>query len=119
MNVGITRKPYFKSVFISLCLFIALSLLVTLTSPLENIAFTAVFFVLLLILLISSGYSLLYIRRGVAPSAKSRFRIVILAVFIVIALMFRSARSLNLIDILILILVSLGLLFYSSKRLSR
>ena len=85
----------------------------------ENIAFTAIFFVLLLAILISLGYSLFYIRRGVAPSVKSRFRIVILAIFIVTALMFRSAQSLNMIDVLILILVALGLLFYSSKRLSR
>ncbi len=111
------QKPYFLPVLVSTGSFLCLMAVALLTSPLKDIAYTALFFVILFIFLVSFGYSLSYIRRGAPPKSKNRSRIIIISVFIVIALMFRSAQSLNLIDVLILILVVIGLLFYSSKRL--
>ena len=45
-----------------------------------------------------------------------RYRIIIVSIFIVIVLMFRSAQSLSWIDGLVLLIITTGLLFYSGRR---
>lgn len=94
---------------------LALFLLMLLTSPVKKIGYAVVFFAILLFALISLGYLLVAIWGG-APSAKNRYRILVISLFIVISLMFRSAQSFNLVDGLIVILVAFGLLFYGGRR---
>jgi hypothetical protein len=70
-----------------------------------------------MVLLVSFGHFLAYLR---APyiSIKTKYKIYLLSLLVVVALMFRSAQSLNLVDLLILIILTFGLVFYSSKRTS-
>ena len=103
------------SLFFSAVSFIALILLVGLTSPVKNISFALVFFGVFFVFLISFGHLLIYLRKG-NMGPKSRGRIVIFSVFVVLLLMFSSSQSLNWVDGLILLLVLAGLLFYSSRR---
>lgn len=103
------------SLFFSLVSFMALVLLVGLTSPVKKISFALVFFAVLFVFLVSVGHLLIYLRRG-QLGPKSRGRIVIFGVFAVLVLMFSSSQSLNWVDGLILLLVLGGLLFYSSRR---
>ena len=103
------------SLLISVISLLGLVLIVGLTSPITNISFALVFFGLLFLFLISSGHLLIYIRRG-ELGPKSRSRIVIASVFLVLLLMFSSSQSLNWVDGLILLLVLGGLLFYSNRR---
>ncbi|HEX5395409.1 MAG TPA: hypothetical protein VFW52_03620 [Candidatus Saccharimonadales bacterium] len=93
----------------------ALVLLVGLTSPVENISFALVFFAVAFWFFVSLGHLLIYLRRG-QLGPKSRGRIVIVSVFLVLLMMFSSSQSLNWVDGLILLLVLAGLLFYSSRR---
>jgi hypothetical protein len=95
--------------------FLLLLLLLVLTSPLNNIAFAGLFFVLFLILLISLGYLISLFQTG-RVSSKSRGRIISVSVFIVVLLMLRSAGSLSWVGGLILILIVGGWLFYGSHR---
>lgn len=95
--------------------FLAIWLIVLLTSPIKNIAFAVPFFAALFVFLVSVAHLFLYLRWGeVSPRARSR--ILIISIFIVLLTMFKSAQSLNWIDALILLLVLGGLLFYSSSR---
>jgi hypothetical protein len=97
--------------------FLCLLFTLLLSNPYKNLSYTIIFFMALLLFLISFGHLLVYIKSP-NVSLKSRYRIYILSFFFVIMLMFRSAQSLNLTDLLILILISFGLIFYSSKRTS-
>jgi hypothetical protein len=111
-----TRTAKIKwSLFFSVISLLAILLLIGLTSPVENISFALVFFAVLFVFLVSFGHLLIYIRKG-QLGPKSRGRIVILSVFIVLLLMFSSSQSLNWVDGLILLLVLGGLLFYGSRR---
>jgi len=94
---------------------LALFLLMLLSSPVNKIGYAVVFFAVLLMALISLGYLLVAIW-GAEANAKNRYRIVVVSLFIVIALMFRSAQSFNLVDALIVVLVAFGLLFYGGRR---
>ena len=95
--------------------FLILCLLALLTSPVKDIAFAVAFFVDLLILLFSLGYLVTLMQTG-QVSRKSRGRIFIVSIFILLFIMFRSAGSLSWVDGLVLILIVAGLLFYSSHR---
>jgi hypothetical protein len=103
------------SLFFSVIFLVALVLVVGLTSPVKNIGFVLVFFAVMLAFLVSLGHLLIYLVKG-QLGPKSRGRIVIFSVFIVLLLMFSSSQSLNWVDGLILLLVLGGLLFYSSRR---
>jgi len=103
------------SLFLSVISFSAIILLMGLTSPVRNISFALVFFAILFVFLVNFGHLLIYLRKG-QLGPKSRSRIVILSVFVVLLLMFSSSQSLNWVDGLILLLVLGGLLFYSSRR---
>jgi hypothetical protein len=97
--------------------FLCLLLTLLLTNPLQNLVYIIVFFVALFIFLISFGHLLIYIRTN-NISTKSRYRVFIFSFLFVAILMFRSAQSLNLSDLFILVLICFGLIFYSSKRSS-
>ena len=86
-----------------------------LTNPIENISYAVVFFAVLFVLLLSLGYLWLSMRRE-RVSAASRSKIVIVSILAVVFVMFRSAGSLNWVDLLVLAMLALGLLFYSSRR---
>ncbi len=86
-----------------------------LSNPLDNVSYAILFFAVLLILLLSLGY-LLFGLSGHRPGRKARSRIAIISVLVVILLMFRSAGSLNWIDLVVVALLGLGLLFYSGRR---
>lgn len=93
--------------------FLCLLVLMAATTPGQNIIFSAVFFVLLLIFLISLGYLLSFKGSGVE---RRRYRVVIVSLFIVIALMFTSSQSFDWVDGLILILTVVGFIFYVDRR---
>lgn len=95
--------------------FLCLASIMFFTNPIENISYAVVFFVVLFILLLSLGYLWLSMRRERA-SATLRSKIVIVSILAVVFVMFRSAGSLNWVDLLVLAMLSLGLLFYSSRR---
>ena len=93
----------------------ALVLITLLTSPVQKIGYAILFFAALLFTLVSLGYLVMRLW-GAKPSPKNRYRIFIISLFIVVALMFRSAQSLNWTDALIVLLVAFGLLFYGGRR---
>lgn len=68
-------------------------------------------------MLISLGYVATYLRWGQVV-VKSRYRIVIVASVILIALMLRSSGSLNLAEAFVLIAIGVGLWFYAGRRSS-
>lgn len=86
-----------------------------LSNPLDNVSLAILFFAILLVLLLSLGHLLLGLR-GRPAGPKARSRITIVSVLVVILLMFRSAGSLNWIDLVVVVLLGLGLLFYSGRR---
>lgn len=95
--------------------FLLLLLLATLTSPVRAISYAITFFTILLIFLVSTGYLVISLQNGrVRP--KDRYRIFIASLLILVAIMLRSAQSLNLIDAIILLLVGAGLFTYSGRR---
>jgi hypothetical protein len=97
--------------------FLCLVLTLLLTNPLKNLSYTIVLFSALLIFLISLGHIFYYLKAEYI-NTRSRYRIYIFSFLVVIALMFRSAQSLNFTDLIILLLIGFGLAFYSTKRTS-
>ncbi len=94
---------------------LSLLLIMLFSDPVQNISYAVLFFAILLVLLLSLGHLLV----GLGPNKigrRWRSRILIISVLLVIILMFRSAGSLNWVDILVLLLLGAGLLFYSSRR---
>lgn len=85
------------------------------TNPVDNVLYTALFFGLLLVFLISLGLLLVGLQNG-DVSPKNRYRTIALSLVLVILLMFRSAQSLSWVDGIILVLIGFGLVFYISKR---
>lgn len=85
------------------------------TSPVDNVIYTALFFGLALVFLVSLGNFLVRLQTG-EVSAKNRYRTVSLSLVLLILLMFRSAQSLSWVDGIILALIGFGLVFYISKR---
>jgi hypothetical protein len=88
-----------------------------LTSPLKNVGFIIFLFLNLAIFLISFGHLLAHLKSPYV-GLRTKYKIYILSILVVVALMFRSAASLNVSDLIILILITFGLVFYSSKRTS-
>jgi peptidoglycan/LPS O-acetylase OafA/YrhL len=109
-----SRKTKLSLISLLLSLLV-LAALVGFTSPISNISYALAFFAVAFWFLVSLGHLLIYLRRG-KLGAKSRGRIVIVSVFLVLLMMFSSSQSLNWVDGLILLLVLGGLLFYSSRR---
>jgi succinate dehydrogenase/fumarate reductase cytochrome b subunit len=95
--------------------FFGLVLIMFLSDPVQNVSYALLFFAILLLLLLGLGHFLMALKPG-KTSPKSRSRIFIVSALVVIVLMFRSAGSLNLTDILVMLLLGGGLLFYSGRR---
>lgn len=94
---------------------ISLLLILFTTSPFNKIGYAILFFALLAIFLISSGYFVSIVQFG-KVDRPIRYRIVLISLFLVIFLMFRSTQSLTWVDALVLILIIFGLLFYINRR---
>lgn len=110
-----TRKKFSGlSVLVSL---VGLAILTTATNPIDNVIYTAVFFGLALVFMLSSGFFIVRLQTG-EVSPKNRYRIVTLSLVLLILLMFRSAQSLSWVDGIILILIGFGLVLYITKRAS-
>ena len=95
--------------------FLAIWLVALFTNPLDKIGLAILIFASLLVFLISLGYLVIRLQLG-EVSRKNRSRIIIISIFLVVLLMFRSAQSLGWVDALVLLCITSGLLFYSSKR---
>ncbi|MDO8591486.1 MAG: hypothetical protein Q7R60_00985 [bacterium] len=95
--------------------FFGLVLLVLLSDPVQNVSYALIFFATLLIFLLSLGRFLIALKPG-RISPKSHSRVAITSVLLVIVVMFRSAGSLNWVDILVILLLCGGLFFYSGRR---
>jgi len=95
--------------------FLGLVAIMFLTNPIKNISYAVVFFAILFVLLLSLGHLWSLMRWG-RVSAISRSKIVIISILAVVFVMFRSAGSLNWVDLLVLLLLTMGLLFYNSRR---
>jgi uncharacterized membrane protein len=104
-----------RSGILTLISLAALALLTGLTNPVDNVLYTALFFGLLLVFLLSLGYFLVRLQTG-EVSSKNRYRIVAFSLVLLILLMFISAQSLSWVDGIILILIGFGLFFYISRR---
>jgi hypothetical protein len=113
--MAILKRSNAVPAFLAIGSFLILLFCTLLTSPIKNISYVAIFFVSLLVFMMSSLYLAVNIRAGEVTS-KSRYKIFSISVFFVVLLMFRSAQSLSLIDIFILILITAGMFFYISKR---
>ncbi len=109
-NSRLAKRP----LWIFLVSFMAIIGLVLLTSPLQNVVWAVGFFILLAILVLSLGRLLLGLKSEVTPRDRSSLAIISLA--LVLGLMFKSASSFSWLDIGVLILICLGLLFYSRRR---
>jgi hypothetical protein len=95
--------------------FLFMTLVVLLTSPFQNILYAILFFLALLVFLVSLGHLLVYIRYR-RLSHRSRYRIFILSFFTLVLGMFSSAQSLSWLDILVVCLITTGLFFYVGRR---
>ncbi|OGL35933.1 hypothetical protein A3F65_02990 [Candidatus Saccharibacteria bacterium RIFCSPHIGHO2_12_FULL_47_16b] len=102
--------------FFSLISLIGLVVLITATSPSDNILFSLFFFLLSFVLAVNLAHLIAGIFRQASLSVKARRRIRITAAILVIAMMFQATRSLNWISGSILLIITLGLLFYSDRR---
>ena len=89
----------------------------SLTNPKDNISYSLILFAIVLVFLISVGYVLAYLRWGqVTP--RGRARILVISTLLTVALMLKSAGSLNGVEGLVLLLIGVGLWFYSGRRTS-
>ncbi len=110
-----SKLSHKRSGLAALISFIALVVLMMTTNPVDNVIYTALFFGLALVFLVSLGNFLVRLQTG-EVSAKNRYRTVSLSLVLLILLMFRSAQSLSWVDGIILALIGFGLVFYISKR---
>ncbi|MBX4188858.1 hypothetical protein KW792_02050 [Candidatus Saccharibacteria bacterium] len=108
-------KRKHHSGLIALSSLAGLAILMTATNPVDNVIYTAFFFGLAMIFMVSLGYFVIRLQTG-EISHKNRYRIISLSLILLILLMFRSAQSLSWVDGIILILIGFGLVFYISKR---
>ena len=110
-----TKKSQLRNSALSTAgFFIVLALLTMLSNPLKNASWSLLFFILLLLFLISLGKLILYLH-GNDFGPKARRRLVIICLFMVVALMFSSLQALNWVDGLVLLLIGFGAVFYSSR----
>lgn len=100
---------------LSISSFFSLVLIMLLSDPVRSVSIALLFFAVLLVLVLSLGHLLMALKPG-RVSPKLRSTVTIAGVLLVVALMFRSAGSLNWVDILVLLLLSGGLIFYGGRR---
>lgn len=94
--------------------FLCLGLITLVSSPVRSPSLILLFFALVLVLLISGLFSLLGVRQPL--SLRRRRLVVVGSIYITVLLMFKSANSLGLMDVLILLLASAGVIFYLNRR---
>lgn len=105
------KKPLWAAIISAVGLLVFASL----TSPDQNISYSLVLLAGVLIFLISLGHIVTYLRWGqVTP--RGRARILIVSALLTVALMLKSAGSLNPVEGLVLFLIGVGLWFYSGRR---
>jgi len=95
--------------------FLLLLSIMLLSSPVDQIAITLIFFATLFVFIISLA-SLFLSYRGKRAEKKIFYKIAILSIFVVVALMFRSSQSLSLVNGFILFLTICGVVFYTDRR---
>jgi energy-converting hydrogenase Eha subunit C len=101
------------AIFMGSLIFICL--LVLLSNPLSNIILVSLFFLGFYVFLNSLGFLLLAAQKqDLTP--KNKRNIILLSTFVVVLLMFRSAKALSLLDSLLLLVFCGGLFFYLSRR---
>ena len=113
-NESVLKRKH-HSGLVALFSLLGLVILMTATNPVDNVIYTALFFGLAMVFMVSLGYFVIRLQNG-EISHKNRYRIVSLSLVLLILLMFRSAQSLSWVDGIILILIGFGLVFYISKR---
>ncbi len=94
--------------------FLLLLLLMALTSPVKAIGWTIIFFILVVVFLVSLGFLAVGYKK--APSRQASQQIVSLSFLVVLLIMFRSAQSLSWADFGVLVLTTFALLFYLRRR---
>ncbi len=95
--------------------FLGIIILVAASNPVDKISYAMIFFLLLFIFLVATGHLIIARVRG-QVTARNRYKILIISIFLVVLLMFRSSQSLGWLESLVLLAVMGGLLFYSGRR---
>ena len=90
--------------------------LVLFTNPVSNLGLSMLFFLAFWVLTISVGYLITIALRG-GVGVKAQARIVIVGILLTLLIMFRSSSALGWFEGLILLLITIGLIFYSSRRI--
>ena len=94
---------------------VILTLIFLATTPVNNIVYIALFFVVFFIFINSLLYLMVTLQQGVV-GRRSKQRIIFTSTSILALMMFMSTRSLSVVDVLILVLIIYGLYFYSGRR---
>lgn len=91
-----------------------LILLISFTNPLNSVVAVAFFFLFLTVFLVTFSYNFLGLQGDVTPQA--RRRVLMLCATLILIIMLRSAKALNLLDTGLMILFFVGLTFYINRR---
>lgn len=86
-----------------------------LTNPVDSVSHSLIFFSLLLAVIAATVAFITYLFMG-RVSPKSRWRIVTISIAAVVALMLKSSGSLKPAETVVLLLIVVGLWFYSGRR---
>ena len=100
---------------IALVSLVAIVLLMGLTNPISNISFAAVFFVLAYIFIYSAVYTVATMQFGKLKHTTKR-KIGIISTLLVLVTMLRSLQTFGIVDLLVVLLVGFGLVFYVGRR---
>jgi hypothetical protein len=91
-------------------------LAITMTkNPTQSVGIVMVVFLLLMVIIFCLGYILLILRAG-SVGRRGLQKLAIFSIGLIFALMLKSADSLNVIDAIVLFMITIGLLFYSGRR---
>lgn len=117
MGVNLRQKHVYLPAAFSAGSFFTLILLMSTTSPIDNIAYSIFFFVVLTLFIFSTGYLIAYLQYGRLTS-KTFARLLTISLLMVTVLMLRSSQSLSWGDMVVLLLISATILFYSGRRIT-
>jgi hypothetical protein len=109
-----TKKPRIPLIIL-IASFASLAVCSLFTSPFGHVVNILIFFIALFIFIVSLCWTIALMGRETI-SSKSKFKIAVFSLTVIVILMFRSAQSLSMEDALILLLIALGALFYGTKR---
>lgn len=116
MSVNARQKYVYLPAATSAGSFLVLFFILFSTSPIRNISYAIVFFGALLVFIISMGYLAIYLQNG-SVRPRARYRLLMISLMLVIILMLRSTQSLGWGDILVLVIISVLMLFYTGRRI--